>query len=452
MSCAGIPRPVLRGVSFEVRPGESYGLVGESGCGKSTTAYAAVRYLPRNAVITGGRILVAGDDVTKMNDESCAGSGCATHRWSTRIRARALNPTTKVGPQVVEAFTVLGQSAEQARESALASMRRVQIADPERVFQRYPHQLSGGMQQRVVIAIALASDPQAAGPRRTDDRPRRHGRGERARSRPHARRRHRRCGPADRPQPRRHPDDVRPGRRDVRRQDRGGRQRGPGLRASAAPVHGRAAPVAAAPRDPQVRAAADDDPGHAAADRHAAPDVRVRRSLPARDRPVPRGRTTGRGRRQRPVDALPSLGAHRRAQAAAAGRRPGCRAAGRPDARPRPTYPRRSARAGTTSRRSSGSNLQLHDGETLGLVGESGSGKSTLAKTILGIESPDAGGTMELDDHALAAQSTEPADRGQAIDPDGLPEPRFGAQPRLDRAAHPCPLGREADRSQAARP
>ena len=61
----GIPRPVLRGVSFEVRAGESYGLVGESGCGKSTTAYAAVRYLPRNAVITGGRILVAGDDVTK---------------------------------------------------------------------------------------------------------------------------------------------------------------------------------------------------------------------------------------------------------------------------------------------------------------------------------------------------------------------------------------------------
>ena len=65
----GIPRPVLRDVSFEVRAGESYGLVGESGCGKSTTAYAAVRYLPRNAVITGGRILVDGDDVTKMSEE-----------------------------------------------------------------------------------------------------------------------------------------------------------------------------------------------------------------------------------------------------------------------------------------------------------------------------------------------------------------------------------------------
>ena len=71
----------------------------------------------------------------------------------------ALNPTTKVGPQVAEAFTILGQSGEQARESALAALRRVQIADPERVYQRYPHQLSGGMQQRIVIAIALACNP-----------------------------------------------------------------------------------------------------------------------------------------------------------------------------------------------------------------------------------------------------------------------------------------------------
>ena len=58
----GVPRPVLRGVSVTVRPGEAYGLVGESGCGKSTTAYAALRYLPRNGVITGGHILVDGDD------------------------------------------------------------------------------------------------------------------------------------------------------------------------------------------------------------------------------------------------------------------------------------------------------------------------------------------------------------------------------------------------------
>jgi peptide/nickel transport system ATP-binding protein len=155
----GIPRPVLRGVSFEVRPGESYGLVGESGCGKSTTAYAAVRYLPRNAVITGGRILVAGDDVTKMNDEQVRQFRMRHASMVYQDPGAALNPTTKIGPQVAEAFTVLGQNRREAHASALRAMERVQIADPERVFQRYPHQLSGGMQQRIVIAMALASDP-----------------------------------------------------------------------------------------------------------------------------------------------------------------------------------------------------------------------------------------------------------------------------------------------------
>jgi peptide/nickel transport system ATP-binding protein len=155
----GIQRPVLRGVTFDIKPGESYGLVGESGCGKSTTAYAALRYLPRNAVITGGRILVGGQDITRMNDEQVR--DFRTHRASMVYQdpGAALNPTTKVGPQVAEAYTVLGQSASQARESALAAMGRVQIADPERVYQRYPHQLSGGMQQRIVIAIALACNP-----------------------------------------------------------------------------------------------------------------------------------------------------------------------------------------------------------------------------------------------------------------------------------------------------
>jgi peptide/nickel transport system ATP-binding protein len=156
----GIPRPVLRGVSFEVRPGESYGLVGESGCGKSTTAYAAVRYLPRNARITQGRILVAGDDITKKSGDDLRKFRMEHASMVYQDPGAALNPTTKVGPQVIEAFTVLGQAGDQARDSALAALKRVQIADPERVFGRYPHQLSGGMQQRVVIAMALAKDPQ----------------------------------------------------------------------------------------------------------------------------------------------------------------------------------------------------------------------------------------------------------------------------------------------------
>jgi len=155
-----IPRPVLRGVSFEVRAGESYGLVGESGCGKSTTAYAAVRHLPRNGIITGGRILVDGDDITKKSGDELREFRMHQASMVFQDPGAALNPTTKVGAQLMEAFAILGQGRDQARESALASLRRVQIADPARVFERYPHQLSGGMQQRVVIAIALASDPQ----------------------------------------------------------------------------------------------------------------------------------------------------------------------------------------------------------------------------------------------------------------------------------------------------
>jgi len=155
----GLPRPVLRGVSFEIAPGEAYGLVGESGCGKSTTAYAAVRYLPRNGRITGGRILIDGADITKMAEDEVRQFRAKRASMVYQDPGGALNPSTRIGPQVVEAFTVLGQSQGEARKNALAALDRVKIADPSRVFHRYPHQLSGGMQQRVVIAMALASDP-----------------------------------------------------------------------------------------------------------------------------------------------------------------------------------------------------------------------------------------------------------------------------------------------------
>jgi peptide/nickel transport system ATP-binding protein len=154
----GVPRAVLRSVSFTVAPGEAYGLVGESGCGKSTTAYAALRYLPRNGVITGGRALIDGTDVTHLS------AGQLQRLRATRVSmvyqdpGSALNPTLKVGPQVEEAFTVLGLSG--AHERALEALNRVRIADARQVMDRYPHQLSGGMQQRVVIAMALACDPQ----------------------------------------------------------------------------------------------------------------------------------------------------------------------------------------------------------------------------------------------------------------------------------------------------
>jgi peptide/nickel transport system ATP-binding protein len=155
----GIDRVVLRGVSFSIAPGEAYGLVGESGCGKSTTAYAALRYLPRNGRIIGGRVLVGGQDVTAMSEARLRQFRARDASMVYQDPAQAMNPTIRVGKQLIESFTLLGQSASQAQRSAIDALRKVRIADPERVMDRYPFQLSGGMQQRVVIAMALACDP-----------------------------------------------------------------------------------------------------------------------------------------------------------------------------------------------------------------------------------------------------------------------------------------------------
>ena len=155
----GTPREVLRGVSFQVRPGEAYGLVGESGCGKSTTAYAALRYLPSNGLITEGRILSDGSDITEMSRSELRDFRANRAAMVYQDPVQALNPSLKIGRQVAENFRLLGESKEKAAASALEALRRVRIADPTSVFDRYPHQLSGGMLQRVVIAMALAGDP-----------------------------------------------------------------------------------------------------------------------------------------------------------------------------------------------------------------------------------------------------------------------------------------------------
>jgi peptide/nickel transport system ATP-binding protein len=156
----GIPRPVLRGVSFEIRPGEAYGLVGESGCGKSTTAYAAVNYLPSNGHVTAGRSLIEGEDVLSLKGGDLQELRARRVSMVYQDPGQSLNPTLKVGLQVAEAFRVLGASKAEARERAVDALKRVRIADAERVMERYPYQLSGGMQQRAVIAMALACDPQ----------------------------------------------------------------------------------------------------------------------------------------------------------------------------------------------------------------------------------------------------------------------------------------------------
>ncbi|MGI9609846.1 MAG: ABC transporter ATP-binding protein [Acidimicrobiia bacterium] len=155
----GTPRAVLRGVTFEVRPGEAYGLVGESGCGKSTTAYAALRYLPRNGLITNGSIEVDGRDLTNMPNRELRTYRAHHASMVYQDPVQAVNPVLKIGRQVAEAFEVLGRSKGESKDLARKALDRVHIADPVSVLDRYPHQLSGGMLQRVVIAMALAADP-----------------------------------------------------------------------------------------------------------------------------------------------------------------------------------------------------------------------------------------------------------------------------------------------------
>ena len=155
----GRDREAIRGVTFTIQRGESYGLVGESGCGKSTVAYAAMRYLPGNAKITHGSIVLDGNDMLQLDGEELRKLRATAVSMVYQNPGTALNPTISVGDQLIESFVTAGIKKDGARERALAMLRRVQISDPAGVMGRYPHQLSGGMQQRVIIAMALASDP-----------------------------------------------------------------------------------------------------------------------------------------------------------------------------------------------------------------------------------------------------------------------------------------------------
>ena len=153
-------RRVLSDLSFTIRRGESYGLVGESGCGKSTAAFAAIRYLALNGRVSAGRILVDGRDLMALSPAELRALRTQSVSMVYRDPGRALNPTIRIGRQMAEVFEVAqGLKPRQAHEQAAQMLARVQIPTPERAMANYPHELSGGMQQRVVIAMALSINP-----------------------------------------------------------------------------------------------------------------------------------------------------------------------------------------------------------------------------------------------------------------------------------------------------
>jgi peptide/nickel transport system ATP-binding protein len=155
----GQDRLALRDVSFMIGHGESYGLVGESGSGKSTAALALVRYLPSNGRVSAGTISINGQDPLAMGRSALRDLRARTVSMVYQEPGRALNPSLRVGRQIAEVFEIAGESRGAAMTSAGEMLRKVQISDPGRVMQRYPHELSGGMAQRAVIAMALAVSP-----------------------------------------------------------------------------------------------------------------------------------------------------------------------------------------------------------------------------------------------------------------------------------------------------
>lgn len=150
----------VRGVDFELRKGETLAIVGESGSGKSVTNKAIVGILSKNAVIERGSILYHGQDVTKYTEKQFTEIRGSKIAMIFQDPLSSLNPVMKIGKQIMEALRSQQLSKADAKAKALELMEAVGIPNAEKRFHQYPFQFSGGMRQRIVIAIALACDPE----------------------------------------------------------------------------------------------------------------------------------------------------------------------------------------------------------------------------------------------------------------------------------------------------
>jgi ABC-type dipeptide/oligopeptide/nickel transport system ATPase component len=150
----------VRGVTLSLDQGEMLGLVGESGSGKSVTGFATTRLLDAAGRVTAGRILLRGQDITRIPDSNFRDLHGAAMSMIFQNPRAALNPIRAVGLQIADAILSHKRlSKEEASDEALKLLRAVQIRDPEKRMAAYPHELSGGMCQRVMIAIAISCNP-----------------------------------------------------------------------------------------------------------------------------------------------------------------------------------------------------------------------------------------------------------------------------------------------------
>src|SRR4051812_13014129 len=152
--------PAIDEVSFEIGAGETLGLVGESGSGKSVTALSIMRLIEPPGRIAGGRVVFQGRDLLTLPDREMQHVRGAQIGLIFQEPMTALNPVFRVGQQIAETLLVHGRTTRRdGRARAIELLRAVRITDPEVRIDDYPHELSGGMRQRVLIAMALACHP-----------------------------------------------------------------------------------------------------------------------------------------------------------------------------------------------------------------------------------------------------------------------------------------------------
>ena len=157
---AGLRYAAVEGVSFSIPRGETFGLVGESGCGKSITALAIMGLLRSPLTIGAGRILLEGREIQALPQSELKRLRGRRIAMIFQEPMTALNPLSSVGRQIAEMFVLHeGAGWREAQDKAVEALRMVRVPSPERRAKDYPHQLSGGMRQRVMIAIALACGP-----------------------------------------------------------------------------------------------------------------------------------------------------------------------------------------------------------------------------------------------------------------------------------------------------